>query len=334
LIKKDLTIPIRVLQDYALLERLPKHHPKRAIVETDYARQLAGYRGEKNLRYFLSFLPDYEYQIFFDLRLNIQNVDFQIDCFILSPRFSLIIESKNIAGTLIFDSRSEQCIRTYNGKEEGFPNPILQVARHRLLLQRWLKQYKFPSLPIEHFVAIAFPTTIIQSAYDDHSIYDKVIQAEGVINKIEKIKLRYKTEYLSTRQINSLCKTLLDNHSPPETHILKKFELHEEDLIKGVLCPKCPTTIMNRKHGTWFCPRCKLHSKTAHEQALLEYFLLYDSNITNKQFRDFTLLSNRCAAAYLLSTSTLRKSQGGNNVFYHPPSFNWFLHNPQIKKLL
>ena len=334
MIKKDLTIPKRILCDFALLERLPKNHPKRTIVESDFARRLAGYRGEKNLRYFLNFLPEYEYQIFFDLRLSVHNFDFQIDCLLLSRFFSLIIESKNIAGTLIFDSRSEQCTRIYNGNEEGFSNPILQVARHRLLLQKWLKQYKFPPLPIESFVAIAFPTTIIQSKNDDTSIYENVIHSEGAIHKIEKIKSQYKKEYISPKQINSLCKTLLDNHSPPVTNILEKFEIDEKDLIKGVKCPACLFTNMQRKHGTWFCSSCQRHSKTAHEQALFEYFLLYDTSITNKQFRDFTLLSDRYTAAYLLSTSTLLKTQKGSNVFYRPSSIDWYLTNPQIKKLL
>ncbi|MBB2482717.1 NERD domain-containing protein [Bacillus sp. APMAM] len=334
MIKKELTIPMRVLHYLALLERLPQTHPQRSKVESDFARLLAGYQGEKNLRYHLSFLPENEYQIFFDLHLSVNNLEFQIDCLLLSPHLSLIIESKNIAGTLIFDTRSEQCLRIYNGKEEGFPNPILQAARHRILFLRWLKLHKFPPIPIESFVSIAFPTTIIKSANNDTSIYEKVILAESVIHKVESLKQLYKKEFIKSNQLKFLCKALLEMHSPSEFNILERLEINNKDIIKGVKCPTCPSSIMKRKYGTWFCPRCELHSKTAHEQTLLDYILLFGPNITNKQFRDFTLLSNRGTAAYLFSKSTLLPIQKGNKFLYQPPSIDWFYEDPRIKKLL
>jgi len=325
---------MRVLQYQALLERLPQTHPQRNKVESDFAKLLAGYRGEKNLRYHLSFLPDDEYHIFFDLHLSTNNLEFQIDCLLLSPHLSLIIESKNIAGTLFFDARSEQCVRVYNGKEEGFPNPILQATRHRILLQKWLKQHKFPPLPIESFVSIAFPTTIIKSVNDDTSIYEKVIPAESAIHKIESLKQPYSNEFIKSNQLKFLSKMLLEKHSPTEFHILERLEINNKDILKGVKCPTCTNSIMLRNYGTWFCPRCLLHSKTAHEQTLLDFFLLLGPTLTNKQFRDFTLLSDRNTAAYLLSKSTLTRIQRGNKYLYQPPSNDWYYGHSRIQKLL
>jgi ribosomal protein L37AE/L43A len=333
LIIKELTIPMRVLIDQALLQRLTLAHNQKNVVESDLAKQLAGYRGEKNLRYHLIFLPEGEYKIFYDLQLCVNNTMFQIDCLLLSNYFSLIIEVKNISGTLIFDYQSEQCIRIKNGKEDGFPNPILQAARHQLLLQKWLKQYKIHSLPIEYFVVIAYPSTIIKPTTNDKTLYDKVLHAEKAIHKIEKFQKLHKQESINSLQLKKICKTLLISHTPTEINIFDRFEISEKEIIKGVKCPSCTTSIMKRKHGTWFCARCQFYSKKAHEQALLEYFLLFGPNITNKQFREFTLLPDRKTAAYLLSTMQLTFTHKGNKNIYHPPSNDWIQSKYPLKDL-
>ncbi|MBS4174637.1 nuclease-related domain-containing protein [Bacillus sp. FJAT-49736] len=330
---KELSVPMEILHYQALLNRLQVNHPQRNKIESDFAKLLAGYRGEKNLRYHLNFLPEDEYQILLDLRLSVNNINFQIDCLLISPYFLLIIESKNIAGTLIFDSNSEQCLRIYNEKEEGFPNPILQAARHRLLLQKWLSYNKFGPIPIEYFVSIAFPTSIIKSTNNDSSIYDKVLQAESAIHKIVNIKQKYNKECMNSNQLKSLSKMLLQKHLQPELDILKKLGIAKTDLIAGVKCSTCPS-IMQRKHGTWYCQRCQFYSKIAHEQTILDYFLLFGPKLTNKEFREYTLLSDRKTADYLLSKTNLLSTKKGNKNVYSPPSTNWYFNNLQIKKIL
>ncbi|MDA6162049.1 nuclease-related domain-containing protein, partial [Escherichia coli] len=73
----------------------------------------------------LSHLPDKEFTILHDLRL----FNGSTYSLILSPYFALIIEVKNILGTLLFDETFNQFIRTRNEKEEGFPNPLIQAKR-------------------------------------------------------------------------------------------------------------------------------------------------------------------------------------------------------------
>ncbi|MFB4163278.1 nuclease-related domain-containing protein [Alteribacillus sp. JSM 102045] len=57
-------------------------------------KSAAGYRGEKSLDYYLSFLPENECLIFNDLRLPHKNYFFQIDILVLSTRFHLIVVHK------------------------------------------------------------------------------------------------------------------------------------------------------------------------------------------------------------------------------------------------
>ncbi|QOR66058.1 NERD domain-containing protein [Cytobacillus suaedae] len=111
----------------ALLRRLSKIHPKRQLVEKDYAIKSAGYRGEQSLDYFLSFLPEKNYMIFHNLRLKCNDNYFQIDILLVSPRFILIIETKNISGTLEFDHLNKQLIRTINDSINVYPDPVQQV---------------------------------------------------------------------------------------------------------------------------------------------------------------------------------------------------------------
>lgn len=83
---------------------------------------MAGYRGEQSLDYYLGFLTNYF--ILHDLRLPDRDHHFQLDTLLISPYFILILEVKNISGTLIFDDHFKQLIRVTPEKEEGFgPDP-------------------------------------------------------------------------------------------------------------------------------------------------------------------------------------------------------------------
>lgn len=88
--EKERKIPLRLRQVEALYNRLPKNHIKRSEIETERAIRRAGFRGEKNLDYHLSFLstPN-DYTIFKDIRME-EHKTFQIDILLISPYFSLI----------------------------------------------------------------------------------------------------------------------------------------------------------------------------------------------------------------------------------------------------
>lgn len=76
------TFPFSAQCEESLLSRIPKTHKKRGVIEDSLEKARAGFRGEENLDYHLSFLPSKNYQIFNDLRLIHENKAFQIDAFI------------------------------------------------------------------------------------------------------------------------------------------------------------------------------------------------------------------------------------------------------------
>jgi len=138
--------PLRLRQVEALCNRLHPKHPKRLEIEKERSIRRAGYRGELNVDYHLSFLPPkHPYTIIKDFRLkNLHN--FQIDTLLISPYFSLIIEVKNITGNLHIDPHTKQLIQNH---EQNYSNPIEQANRHQKQLREWLANQKVKSFPIE-----------------------------------------------------------------------------------------------------------------------------------------------------------------------------------------
>lgn len=129
MVKLKREYPLRLKKDEALLRGLPPHHKKCKKILQNIRKGRAGFRGEKEVDYHLSFLPEEDYLIFQNLTLSHEGHTFQMDHLVLSSWFALLIESKNIYGHLYFDPDSKQLFRTYENQKEGFPDPILQVKR-------------------------------------------------------------------------------------------------------------------------------------------------------------------------------------------------------------
>ncbi|RFU60027.1 nuclease-related domain-containing protein [Bacillus sp. V59.32b] len=98
MIIKERKKPLKIQKLEALLRRLPSNHPKRQKISEELAKSLAGYYGEQSLDHYLSDLSESEYFILHDLRLSDKNERFfQLDSLLISSRFFLILEVKNIS---------------------------------------------------------------------------------------------------------------------------------------------------------------------------------------------------------------------------------------------
>ncbi|WP_026694326.1 nuclease-related domain-containing protein [Peribacillus kribbensis] len=299
MIVKDRKVPVRILQLEALLRRLSVHHKKRGEIESDLAKRWAGYRGELSVDFHLNHLDD-NYLIFLDVNLYYKNIHFQIDSLILTEAFALILEIKNIAGTLFFDSSFHQLIRKIHEKEEGFSDPILQAQRHQYLLSNWLHQNNYSNLPIRHLVVISNPSTIITAEKGDKHVHKVVCHASHLMNKLQQIKIDIPTPLLSSEHFQLLSEIILREQKAPSTNILDSYKISTTDIEMGVICPECSMKPMKRTHGRWVCPECNHQSKCAHEKTIEDYFLLIDNEINNQSFRKFTKISSRHTASRLL----------------------------------
>ena len=308
MIVKDYKTSLEIRSLDALDRRLPTTHPKKLSIKEELHRRKAGQRGEQSLDFHLSFLDKNQVFILHDIRLFDQTNYFQMDTLILSPFFILIVEIKNMLGTLYFEDSTKQMIRKYNDIEEGFNNPISQVTRHQQQLEKWLVINKLPPIPTESLVAISNPTTIIKTSSSDKNFSKKVMHSSNISFRIDQLYKFHKTELYSIKDLKKLALYLKKKHTPRNPDILNRFKIKEADILRGVQCPSCHSLPMERVTSTWKCTSCGHKSKQAHEEALNDYALLIDTKITNQRLRNFLLLNSRSVSTNLLTSMNLQHS--------------------------
>lgn len=320
LIGKERTKPIEIIKDEALLRRIRTNHPIRPEIDANLAKRWAGYRGELMSDSYLLDLSEKDYFIFHDLRFPSGTSHFQIDTLILSLYFALILEIKNITGTLSFNQNFRQLIQTKDGTNKGYHDPISQVNRQQKLLKKLIENWQIHDIPIESLVVVSKPSTIVNSLSSSSQIHKKVCFAYELPDKLEMLRSYYHEEKINQKEMKKLSRNLLKHHTPKEYDPLKFYGIHLTEIITGVQCQICFSTPITRNYGTWFCPKCGNQSKDSHKQSILDYFLLIDSKITNQQGRDFLQLSSPRLVQNLLNTMRLPYSGSNKGRVYFPPS--------------
>ncbi|MED4224828.1 nuclease-related domain-containing protein [Neobacillus cucumis] len=301
MILNERPIPIPLLQREALLRRLPKTHSRYHDIEKELINWKTGYSGEKNVDYYLSYLPDDQYRIMNDLRLKNKNT-FQIDTLIMSQMFGLVLEIKNITGTLFFDQNTNGVIRRYKEIEEGISNPLTQAKRHRGQLMHWNMAHKLKPIPIEYLVVFSRNSTILKTNPGNEQIFKHIIYAEYLEEKVAQIAEKYQNPLLKGRALTQACDYLLSQRIPSYPDILKTYSIPKFDIRPGVPCPKCQALPMIRVSAAWFCSSCKTYSKNAHLIAVKDFFLLMNAPLTVRDFQEFLIIEQRGVAKYLLHT--------------------------------
>lgn len=300
---KPCLVPLLVLTEEALLRRLLSHHQKREEIIINLQKGWSGFRGEQNLSYHLGFLPKKEYFIFHDIRLVIGERSCQLDVLVLTPFAIFIIESKSLAGQVSYDQNVKRLIRTYQNQEESFPDPLMQAKRQQLVLQQWLEKHKVKACPIEYLVCIGNSTTSLKTNGPNH-IFQKILYAEQIHDKIQQLHQVFKERIFSPYLLHKLSDLLMESHTPPTIHILKKYEISLSDMITGVQCPSCNSFPMIRTKNNWYCSRCQHSSQHAHCQAITDYLLIHGT-MTNQQARGFLHLTSTNVCTRLLEQMDL-----------------------------
>ncbi|WP_187443736.1 nuclease-related domain-containing protein [Rossellomorea aquimaris] len=321
MICKELKIPINIDKSQALLWRLPLNHQKIPIVAQDLKKRKAGLNGESAVYYHLSFLNDKKYKIFHDVRLPLFSNYFQIDFLILTPSYILLIEVKNISGIVTIDPFIRQLTRTYKGITEGFSDPISQVQRQKLLLQKWFSVQKLKHPPIKHLVVFSNPSTILNFTESPpaDSPYRNIIHSQNIIDKIKDLNETYVKEAMTDKELTKMKKTILKKHEESELDFMEAHSLTQSDIVTGVRCENCHHIPMIRVSGTWSCIKCDSSSKYAHLQAVRDYFLLLSDHITNRELRRFLHLDSRNTAYKMLKSLQLKTKGGTKSVTYSKP---------------
>ncbi|EKN69417.1 nerd domain-containing protein [Neobacillus bataviensis LMG 21833] len=303
---KERAKPLILLILEALLRRLPLSHQKYQQILDEYGRRQAGYLGEKSMDYYYRDLPNQKYMILHDLNLPDGNYNCQIDTLLLTAEFAVAIDVKNFSGKLIFDTDNEQFIQINNGKEKGYPYPIAQAERHQKYIKKLLAEHHFPAIPIEYLVVISNPyTSYVITGKNAYKVKPRVCKGDVFLNKIDLLEKQYSKPLLTTKDLRKLCRLLVKMNTLPTDYVLQKYGIQNSDLLTGVHCPSCSNPSLIRKKQNWYCASCNSYSKYAHIAALNDYFLLFNSTITNQQFREFAHLSSIHIARRLLLSANL-----------------------------
>ncbi|ANC22090.1 nuclease [Bacillus cereus] len=318
MIVKERKMPIYIRQLEALLRRLPVHHPKRNLIGENLAKHMAGYKGEQAIDYPLSFISEKEYSVLHGVRLSNHDQYFQIDTIIISTKFLLFLEIKNIAGTLMFDAKFNQLIRITEGNSEGFPDPVLQIKRQEIQLKKWLSLHGFSSsLPIESLVVISSPRTIIKSS--DDNLLHTIIHSANLPHKIKWFESKYKRKVIDN--VDRLIHQIITEHSPLQQNILEQYKIEKEELLNGVQCEKCLVIPMVKVKKGWRCTSCKDFSKVAHEDAIRDYALLISTTCTNGNLKEFLHVSSGMVVNRILHTLNLPYTGNNKGRIYDLTSF-------------
>jgi ribosomal protein S27AE len=313
---KPCEMPMKMLKLEALSRRLSSNHPKQERIKNDFRKIRTGFNGERSIGKELKNLPK-EFRVFHDLRLDHDGSRyFQMDFLIITRYYCIIIEVKNFAGTLYFDRTYPQLIRSKDGQEQAYLDPLIQVDVQKSRLNDWLTFHKFPSLPIETLIANANSNTIIRTTPGFTPIFKKITGKETLITKINTLEKKYPSEQLTQRQSTRLSNTILQKNTPLNPDILNLYQIDEQDLLKSVQCPECAAFHMHYHWGKWSCSQCSYASKDAHIQTLRDFALLIKPNITNKQARLFLQIDSIDIMQRMLSSLELPYSGQFKNRAY------------------
>lgn len=312
---KKRTIPQRIIVNEALLRRIPPNHPKRQEILKDLLIKRAGFKGEQDMDYYISLLNEDDFHIFQDLRIPLGKNHFQIDFLLLSTKFALLIENKNMPGIIEFDPDFNQVLRIYNDQTEVYDDPVLQVKRQVYQFRNWLKNLQIPPLPFEYLVTYSNTGSILKNPSKNREVFDRVCKGGKLVFKIEEYQNQHQNELLSIKDIKKLTKLLIKNHAAEKASI-EKYNISPSEILPGVLCQSCSRPHMARVSGNWYCPHCETSSPNAHEQAILDYFLLIGPTVSNKQLRKFLLIPSRALATQLLKDMELPHTGGTKNRVY------------------
>lgn len=288
----------------ALKSRLPYRHKVYHKLVEDLAYKQKGFDGEKAVDRYTASLPQNNFTTLYDVYLKNKRSSFQIDTLIISPHCIYVIEIKNYVGTVTFDFILNQFTREYNGKVEGFRNPITQATTNKSLLTEWLTYHNILDIPIYTLVTISDPSTIIKIIPEDRDVSHELMHGEYMPQQVMKIDRELKGNrhgYLH-QKVGAL---ILGECRLFDFDYKRKYGINSMELLSGVQCPGCGRLGMQRGYKYWKCMHCGVTDKNAHIQAMHDYLLLTSPWMSNFECMQFLQVQSRHLVSRLLKTSNL-----------------------------
>ena len=312
-----------LLSHEALFRRLKPKYRYNENLQANYQRHRAGHLGETNVDYKLSLFPKKDFFHLPSLRLKNNFKYFQMDSIILTPKLIFDLETKNLKGTLEYNATNKQLIQSDGAKKVCYNDPLLQAKIQKRHLQYWLRQFGI-KIPIVTLVVSTNPGSIIRNEENDPLFNEHFIPLEYLIFKLEEIYDSYHEVILSFHDLKKLYQLMIKHDRPLFSNLINYYNLNSDHFIKGVACERCDFFPLNRNRGYWICPKCGQTDFDAHERVILDYFLLYESEITSKVCTNLLQTATQNTVYHLLTSMNLKRIGGKKNRKYLSPELSKF----------
>ncbi|WP_256989019.1 NERD domain-containing protein [Bacillus sp. EB106-08-02-XG196] len=280
----------------AAQSRLSKTHPMISTLASKQSSIEAGIGGEQRVAEVLQkYRFPFKNNIFHDLSLS-SDTYFQMDHLFKTPHFVLILETKNMAGSLEFRDNPPQLIqKREDGQIKYYESPVVQLERNMELMSAWLSQRNI-DFPLYGAIVLAYPKQHVEIPPAN----TKVLFPNLIPPFIKGLPQEGKG--LDPSAFHRLSKELLNSH---QTYIPKpiceSYQIPLEDIQPGVRCVACGKIGMEKLPRTWHCPTCNVNNHLAHQATLAEWFLVVKRSITNRECREFLGVDIHTAKRILLS---------------------------------
>ncbi|KUP05621.1 hypothetical protein Q73_12380 [Bacillus coahuilensis m2-6] len=200
----------------------------------------AGYRGQLAFDYYLRLIQDESCYVLHNIRLRLNDAFFQMDTLLLTNRFLLIIEVKNVIGDLIFDFEFQQLIEDRESTREIYNCPIQQVMNQHQKLQHWLRLNKMVNIPIYSIVVLTNPKCFIKEVKGDRNfIRSKLMRSSRFNIFFEDLTTSVSNEVLMDSETNHLAKLFGQHHTPQILNIYERHDISQQTISHGVICHDC-----------------------------------------------------------------------------------------------
>jgi hypothetical protein len=311
-----------------LIARLPDNYPKK--VELDLPQHLyrirSGYAGEIKVdRYLELFGPPKSSIILTNIQLALApGHTFQIDTLILTEKYVLLLEVKNIKGDLYFETNPHQLRRELNGKTTIMECSITQLQAAKENLQTWLSQRGINLEIHSQIVLVNKNSAVKQVPPGAPIIYLKRLfiflqELETMPTINSQSQLQNISELIRGGQLKYNVYPLCDH-----------FEIDPNLLKRGQLCSRCNKTMSYKTRRKRYCTHCKTNEAINYSESIQDWFILINKSISNRQCRNFLQLKKRDDAYYALTSLRLiKEGKSISTKYYWPEGTPFKYKNPK-----
>ncbi|MEY9971939.1 hypothetical protein ABH966_002312 [Lysinibacillus sp. RC46] len=300
----------------ALVTRMQPTHPQYQNFQQELKNKEAGDFGEQYVMKELQQIALLNDCYIFHNVILPSVLPMQIDILLIVPNAIILLEIKNIRGTVHFKSDPRQLIRTSeSGEVHVFTHPEIQLEQY-IQSMKYFLDTKHVSIPI--YGAIVFPFNNVNIHREDGRL--PILMAKELPIFLHK-HLEKNKETATMTEIKNINLSHLQHRTP--FPLCQYYQIDASALRRGVHCENCGEFGMEKLRMTWYCQSCKFQCKNAHIRALLDYHMLVGDTISNSECREFLNIESQYVAKRLLQKLNLSSTGPDRIRKYHLSNLNW-----------